>query len=118
MWRVCRRFSVFEAVFMGSKFTKTAEVFPEFRMAESPKSVVVETDVVSVPPGSGSGSAYPAPEAGVNAVPEIPSTTTVEEQGLPVVPASKVTGDASPAPPLTPMTQEEDDDVIITQKTK
>ena len=65
---------------MGSKFSKTVEVcFSEFRMAESPKSVVVETEGASVP--TGSGSAYPMPDAGSNAVPEAPSTTTVE--GLP-----------------------------------
>ena len=78
-------FRCFEAAFMDSKFSKNAEVFPEFSMAESPKSVVVETEVVSVPTGSGSGSAYPVPEAGLNAgpsegvAPEVPSSTTVEE---------------------------------------
>ena len=80
---------------------KTVEVcFSEFRMAESPKSVVVETEGVSVP--TGSGSAVPMPDAGSNAMPEAPNTTTVE--GLPVVPASKVTGNVSPPAPLTPMT--------------
>ena len=91
-------FGVFQAAYMGSKFSKTAEVcFSEFRMAESPKSVVVE-EGVPVPTGTASGSAAPMPgsadqmlEAGSNAMPEAPNTTTVE--GLPVVPASESDGD-------------------------
>ena len=95
-------------------------------MAESPKSVIVETEGVAAPPGSGSASAYPVSETGSAAVPpegvatEIPGSITAEEQSLPVVPASKVTIDLSPAAPPTPMTQDEggDDDVYVTQKTK
>ena len=116
-------FGVFQAEYMGSKFSKTAEVcFSEFRMAESPKSVVVE-EGVSVLTGTASGSAAPMPDAGSNAMPEAPNTTTVE--GLPVVPASKVTGTVSPPAPLTPMTPADeggdklaDSDVIITQQKK
>ena len=128
--KLCEDFAVifrcFEAEFMGSKFSKTAEVFPECSMAESPKSAIVETEGVSVPPGSEGVSAYPVPETGFAAVPpegvatEIPGTTTAEEQSLPVVPASKVTIDLSPAAPPTPMTPDEggDDDVLLTQKAK
>ena len=123
-------FGVFQAVYMGSKFSKTAEVcFSEFRMAESPKSVVVE-EGVPAPTGTASGSAAPMPgsaapmpDAGSNAMPEAPNTTTVE--GLPVVPASKVTGTVSPPAPLSPMTPADeggdelaDSDVIITQQKK
>ena len=110
---------------MGSKFSNTAEVVPECSMAESPKSVLVETEGVAVPPGTGNASAYPVSETGFVAVPpegvatEIPGSTTGEEQSLPVVPASKVMIELSPAPP-SPMTQDEggDDDVYVTQKTK
>ena len=78
---------------MGSIFSKTAEVFPECSMAESPKSVFVEKEGVAVPPGSESASAYPVSETGFAAAPmegvatEIPGSTTAEEQSLPVVPA-------------------------------
>ena len=128
--RLCGEFAAifrcFEAAFMGSKFSKTAEVFPECSMAESPKSVTVETEGVAVPPGSGSASAYPVSETGFAAAPteggatEVPGSTTAEEQSLPVVPASKITMDLSPAAPPTPMTQDEggDDDVYVTPKTK
>ena len=128
-------FGVFEADFMGSKISKTAEVFAVYNMSESAKPATTEMEGASVPlPEAESAS---APSEAV--IPEQSGVSAEQEQKLPVIPLKDVTAPGgitvdlrtSPAPSLTPMTEEDknkplsgkgsndtDDDVIVERRSK
>ena len=96
-------------VFMGSKVSRTVEICVSkfFQMAESPKTVVVESENVTT-----SQEEARAPVPDVETIPE----------GIPEVPPARVGG--SPPPSLSPMTPEEkgeerlDGEVVVKEHTK
>ena len=94
--RLCEKladiFGVFQAAFMGSKVSRTVEICVSkfFQMAESPKTVVVESENVTTPQEE-----VRAPVPDVETIPE----------GIPEVPPARVGG--SPPPSLSPMAPEE-----------
>ena len=104
-------FGVFEADFMGSKISKTAEVFAVYDMSEStkPETTVMEGAPVPVPEAASAS----APSEAV--IPEQSGVSAEQEQKLPVIPLKDVTAPGgitvdmrtSPAPSLTPMTEED-----------
>ena len=128
-------FGVFEVEFVGSKISKTAEVFAVCNMSESAKPATTEMEGASVPvPEAGSAA---APSEAV--IPENPGVSAEQEQQLPVIPLKDVTVPervtvdlrTSPAPSLTPMTPEDknkplsgkgsndtDDDVVVARRSQ
>ena len=128
-------FGVFEVEFVGSKISKTAEVFAVCNMSESAKPATTEME----------GASASVPEAGFVAtpseavIPENPGVSAEQEQQLPVIPLKDVTVPervtvdlrTSPAPSLTPMTPEDkdkplsgkgsndtDDDVVVARRSQ
>ena len=110
--RLCEKFAdifgVVQAGFMGSKVSRTVEIcvskFPQ--MAESPKTVVVESENVTTPQ-----EAARAPLPDVETIPE----------GIPEVPPARVGESYAPSSPMTPEEKGEerlDGDVVVKEHTK